>query len=406
MLGANKNGKAYELKKKLDGYIKFINENSNTKFAPLALDGKEDPLFKNNPDQRNKDFAELNFGQTPLVASLAILSEYQSRVSTMEATTLTALAEKVGSGDIPIDGVRPMVSPVSRVVAAGTKYEAQLFMAATSSNVKPKMEFGSNPINVDENGVGKISFTASGGPYNNEGFSRKVWTGKVTMRMPGGKDSTFTVSEEYLVAKPVIEIKAAAVQALYKNCGNKLNIQVPALGNSYNPRFTADGANVFSGATRGLVTVVPTSSSVTLKVSSDGNYIGEDKFRVRLIPLPTIDIKVDGRKPDIIKGVPPSLRMIKLTPIPDKDFAEFLPDDAIYSITKVRVRKARSGRGMPPVEFNSGTINLGSLASDLQNNDKFIIEVLELKRRNFRGEWEEVKMPEVLTTFSITINNQ
>jgi len=405
MLGANKNGKGYELRKKLDAYIKFINENSNTKFTPLALDGREDPLFKNNPDQRNKDFAELNFGQTPLVASLAILSEYQSRVSTMEATTLTALADKVGRLDIPIDNVRPMVSPASRVVAAGTKYEAQLFMAATSSNVKPKMEFGSNPIQVDENGVGKISFTASGGPYNEQGFSRKVWTGKVTMRMPGGKDSTFTVSEEYLVAKPEIEIQSGTVPALYRNCGNKLNVAVPALGNTYDPTFSAEGARLIQGTQRGIVTVIPASASVKLKVNNGGNYVGEKIFGVRLIPAPTIEFKVNNTVVDPITSIEAiKVRNVSVKANPDKEFKKLLPEDSDYKIVEWNLTIARGRTGFKKVSNTTEYVNLGPIASELKPGDKLIYEVTKVKRKNFKGEWEEVSMPKNLCVYVVVVN--
>ena len=39
----------------------------------LALDGKEDPLSKNSESQRTKDFVELSFEHTPVVAALALL---------------------------------------------------------------------------------------------------------------------------------------------------------------------------------------------------------------------------------------------------------------------------------------------------------------------------------------------
>lgn len=45
MIGANKAGKAYELRKKLDEYVKYMREKTSINFEPLALDGKDDPLF-------------------------------------------------------------------------------------------------------------------------------------------------------------------------------------------------------------------------------------------------------------------------------------------------------------------------------------------------------------------------
>lgn len=404
MIGANKSGKGYELKRKLNEYEKVMSLKSSTKFSPLALDAKDDPMFKNNNDQKNKDFVELNFGQTPLVASLAILSEIQSRISTMEATTLAELSGKIAIGDFKFDRLVPMASPSSRVVAAGTKYEAQVFMTATSSTQKPIIEFGSSPVLVDENGVGKISFTASGGNYVN-GLVKKTWNGKITMKKPDGKDTTYAISEEYFVAQPVIQVQSKAVQALYKNCGNKLNVQVPALGTTYNPVITADGANVIAGSTKGSVIVLPTSSSVKLKVSSGGSYIGEEQYPVKLIPLPTIDCKVNGRPIDPIKGVLwNEVRSISVTPIADKQFKEFLPDDSYYQITewKLTIGRGRSGGGNRT--FTTQSANLGSLSQDLKPNDRIIIEVTKVRRKNFRGDWEDVKLSAHQSTFFVPVN--
>jgi gliding motility-associated protein GldM len=256
---------------------------------------------------------------------------------------------------------------------------------------------------VDNNGVGKISFTASGGNYI-EGLAKKTWTGKITSKTPDGKDTTYIVNQDYYVAQPLIEVEAEAVKALYRNCGNKLNIKVPALGNNYNPRFTAEGATITPGANRGMLTVVPTGSQVFIKVNSDGNYIGQEKYGVRLVPLPTIEIKVNNAIPNPITGVDAStVRTLTVRAIPDKEFARLLPDDATYIITKVNVRTARGRVGKTPREYPNGNINLSSFGA-FTPGERMIIEVLEVKRRTFRGDWEVVPMPAGLTTFQVNLN--
>ena len=42
----------------------------------------------------------------------------------------------------------------------------------------------------------------------------------------------------YTITKPVMQIQSASVQALYYKCGNKLSVQVPALGAQYQPSFS------------------------------------------------------------------------------------------------------------------------------------------------------------------------
>ncbi|HEY8399896.1 MAG TPA: gliding motility protein GldM, partial [Cytophagaceae bacterium] len=392
MIGANKGGKAYELQNRLREYVRFMNQESTLNFSMLALDGNEDPVFENNPEQRNKDFAELNFGQTPLVASLAILSELQSRIASMQETTINTLAEKIGGLDFKFDVLKPVAKPAARIVAAGTKYEAQVFMSATSSTLKPEIKVEGKELVVDESGVGSLSFTASGGDYSPDGYVKKVWKGIIKMKKPDGKDTLYHIEEEYLVAKPVIQVRSASVQALYRNCGNKLNVQVPALGNEYKPTFTAEGATIIPGAERGMVTVVPTGASVKLKVSSNGNYLGEEKFNVLLIPNPTIEIKVNNKKVDPLKGIDKNeLRSVSVRAVADKDFAKLLPDDAYFKVTEARVSLVANKKvKVNPKTFSNEFENISSWRDEANTGNYLLVEVLKVKRKNFRGEWEDV----------------
>ena len=221
--------------------------------------------------------------------------------------------------------------------------------------------------------------------------------------MPGGRDSTCTDQIEYFVAKPVIQVQSAAVQALYLNCGNELNVQVPALGSAYNPSFSAKGATAFPGSKKGLVTVVPSAKEVTLNVSSGGTFIGSEQFRVRGIPLPTIVVKAGGRPIDLKTGVPaPGPRSITVEAIPDESFAQFLPKDANYRVTEYDVFLGRGSRPVTSLKSNSPVLNLAQLAQQAKAGDRIVIEIKEVQRMNFRKQIETVRLPS--TVFNIQLN--
>ena len=397
MLGSSPGkGKAYELKKNLNDYVAFMNTTGTLKFAPVALDGKEDEIFKNNPEQKNKDFAELNFAQTPLVAGLATLSELESRVSAMKAAALTHISERIGQRDFKFDRLVPMVRPSSKIVVAGTKYDAQLFMTATSSTQKPKMEVEGKTVEVNE-GIGKFSFTASGGNYNPDGFLKKVWKGKITLPQPGGGDTTYSFTEEYLVAKPTIKIQSAVVKSLYKNCGNMLDIQVPSLGAEYNPTISASGAIVEKGSKKGFVTIVPNNPESVIKVNSGNVYIGEERFRVKLIPAPRIEARIKNRLFNAITGVDKSdLRYLSLKAIPDKEFAETLPQDARYYVSNWKATLARRKSVMKTMEFSGEAPNISELIQAATPGDRLVIEVTKVLRKNYKDEVENVKVTETI----------
>jgi len=399
MLGAEgaHNGKGYELKKKLNDYADFVSSLTPTKYGKIALDGKEDPIFKGDHDQRNKDFVQLNFESTPMVAALAVLSEKQSQLTTIEAEVLNTLAAEVGAADFKFDKLLPMVKPESKVIAAGTKYKAQMFITATSTTIHPTMKFRGADVKVDDNGVGTIEFKASGGNYDKEGMSKQTWKGEISMPKPGGGDTLFPISEEYIVAKPAIQIQSASVQALYKNCGNELNVQVPALGSVYNPSFTASGAQVIKGAQKGVVTLVPTAAKVTLNVSSDGSLVGSQDFNVRLIPKPTIECWAGAGPVNEKTGVPaPGPRALTMKAIPDESFKTFLPKDARYRISQWECILVRGKRPVKTEVFTSENGNLSSFASQAQPGDRILIDVKKVTRTNFLNQTEDVNLGTII----------
>lgn len=393
MIGANENsGKAYALKKKLDEYIAFINKHSNVKFEGLAKHASEDPSLKNNSDQKNKDYAHLNFGQTPMVAALAVLSETEAKILDMENGLLTDIRKKISDEDFIVDQMKPVVKPQSDFVVAGTKYNAEMFMVASSSALKPQMEFNNAPIEVSGDGIGSLSFMASGGNYKPDGTVKKTWTGKIKMKNPKGQDTTYLVTHEYTVVKPVIQVQSASVQSLYRNCGNKLNISVPALGASYHPSFRVQGAAILTEGRPGAVTLVPTGTQVNVAVNNNGSFLGEENFGVKLVPLPSIEVKVNNRRVPPLEGVAASAaRTMTIRAIPETNFAQALPADANFFVSEGLITLAKGKKKKGEMRITNGQgISLTPLAQLMEPGDRLIVEIIKVKRKNFRGEIEEV----------------
>ncbi len=237
-----------------------------------------------------------------------------------------------------------------------------------------------------------IEFTAQGGNYDGQGNSKRTWTGSIRLRLPTG-DTSFTVKQEYTVVKPVIQVRSASVSALYLNCGNELQIDVPALGTIYDPSFSADGAETIKGAKKGLVTVVPNRAKVDLTVSSNGAKIGTESFKVRKVPKPEI-VPYSGNRPINLKqGAPAlSLRSIDMKAIPEADFASFLPKDARYRVSKYVVTLARGKRAVETMNVNGPTANISGLIQKANpgGSDRLVIEIKEVQRMNFKNRTEVI----------------
>ena len=406
-----KKGEAYGLKKNLNEFVDVLNQvtNNKFKFPPLAQDGKDDPLSKDDPEQKGKDFAELNFAHTPMIAALAVLSDKQSKITAYESNVLAELAQQVGAKDFKFDVIEAQYSALSSTVAAGTEYEAKMFVTARSSAIVPTMKFRGSTIKV-ENGVGVVKFKASATNYDKEGNSKQNWEGQVIMPKPTGDgDTTFTVKGEYIVAKPVIDVKSASVSALYYNCGNDLNIQVPALGANYKPSFKASGADFINGKDKGAIIVIPkvkgADAKVTITVSSEGSTIGTKEFPVRGVPRPQIVAKIAGNIVDQKKGVnapgPPSITVLAE---PDAAFAAALPREARYNITEGDVTLARGKREIATIPIKNDNVNLGSIRNQAQAGDRIIIQIKKAKRFNFRDEAEDVPINPATSIITVPLN--
>ncbi|MFQ3214725.1 MAG: gliding motility-associated protein GldM [Marivirga sp.] len=389
------------LQKSLNTYAALVDSkvaDSVASFPPLALDANDNPRYKDDPNQKGKDWATLEFMGTPTPAGLATISDYQNKVMAYEAKALDVLARKVGASDLKFDNINLVALPESKVVAAGAKYVASLIVAASSSAEDPEMTFNGKEITV-EGGKGLIEFTASAGAYGADGTVRKTFVATAKL-----KDSTYTNEIEYFVAKPVIQVQSASLSTLYLNCGNKLNIGVPALGTSYNPSFSVKGGSSIAGKDRGLVTIVPNAPKVTISVSSNATRIGDVEFDVQRIPKPSIAVYAGSKPVNQKQGESLSaLRVLRTAAIAEDNFKKQLPDDAQYRVTSWTIRLARGPRPIgQPLKATSETVNLSSLMSNARAGDRLIVEIDQVMRRNFRGNTEEVNLGEQI--FSIQLN--
>jgi gliding motility-associated protein GldM len=409
MLGpeGSKKGDAYVLKKKLNEFVDNLRkvDPSMSDLEYLARDGKEDPMFKNDKEQKMKDFGELNFGHTPMVAALAVLSTKQAEVLKYESEALNYFASKVGASQLKFDNIKAMIKPDAKTIAAGTKYTAELFIAASSSSVIPTMSSTAGAVKVDPTtGVGKIEFTATGGAYDKEGQLKKSWEGKITIPSPSGGDTTFTIKEEYVVVKPIIKIEAGAISALYMNAANKLNVDVPALGSAYQPSFKAVGAQIITGDKKSSIQVVPSAKQVVLSVINAGSLLGDETLPVRKIPNPQVQLLGGGKPVDMKNGYTianmPGALNIKVTP--DEVFAQTCPDDAKYRPTKVNVILARGRNPVAQMTVTSGMLDISSFKAKARSGDRIIVEIEKMNRFTYNNQPEEVKLPEPVLTVQIT----
>jgi gliding motility-associated protein GldM len=396
-------GEAKKMKETLNNFAKEISmlDSSLRDIGPIAVDAKDMPMYKNNSEQNGKDFGLITFDQTPTVAALAILSDLEAKVARIETKAVDKIISKIGGVEIKFDKIIAMASAESQIVAAGTKYRAKMFISASSTQIKPTMRASQGSVNV-KGDVGELEFTAQPATdYNDQGLAKRKWQGSITIKKATGEDTTFKFDQEYFIARPVIKVQSGNVSALYLNCGNDLQVDVPALGASYDPSFTATGGEVIKGGKVGSITIVPSAVAVELNVSSGGNKIGTEKFKVRTLPKPEIKI-MNGAKEIDQKMGGPCPRSLRAVAVAEQSVKDAVPKDARYKVTEWEVTLARQKRAIGGVQrVTSDEINLTNQAGQAQAGDRLVIEVKKVERMNFRNARENVNIGSQIFNYPI-----
>lgn len=387
-------GKEYE--KWLKDYVNEINSIvaaagvKDTKYEDIAKAPKELDLFKDNKDHANKDFITFTFENTPVIAGLASVTESQAQILDYEKDALAKLAAIADAQNIKLDKFILMARPKSSIVAAGSKYEADLFITGSSSAMNPTFtKDGANVDVVEVEGIkmGKISFTATAGAYDKDGNAKKSFKAAAKL---GDKDILGDI--EYFVAKPVIRVTTGTAPTLYMGCGNSVNFEVPALGTTYKPSFSATGGKVVPGSKTGNVIIIPSQRKVTVSVSNAGAKLGDEPFDVKPVPRHHMLAKDNnGREIDLKTGVKAgAISGLRVSAEAEANFKSEVPKDANYRVRNMSVILARGTTRVQEMTATSESIDLSAWRALMRPGDRIVIEPKNVVRITYEGTPENI----------------
>jgi gliding motility-associated protein GldM len=392
MMIAPKRTEGREFQKLLSNYVDQLKQLTGLAFDPIAKAPKDIPLFANDPDHNSKDYLTFNFENTPPVAAYVTVTQVQTEVLAYENKALEELKRQAGAKDMSFDNIVPMVRPEASVVAAGAKYRAQMFITASSSAIIPDFYMNGEKLPVvddPQTGVkmGLVEFNATGGGYDASGMAKKTFTAKIDLA-----DTSYTKVIEYFVAAPVIKVTTGNAPTLYMNCGNNVNIEVPALGTNYNPSFSPNGAEVIKGTKPGQVTIIPKQRKVTVGVNNGGVNLGNVQFDVKPIPRPRFVAKDNsGKDVDMklgLKGT--SLTGMRIVAEAEENFKQEVPKDAVYRIRVMEVIHARGTAPIHRMNASNEVLDLATWRSSFKPGDQIVVEIKTVTRRTYKGEDEKV----------------
>lgn len=226
------------------------------------------------------------FEHSPLAAVSTLLTKIGNDVKNTQAQVLDELKKDLTKVNIVVDQFDAKVIPnKGTYIIAGGKYEADIFLAASSS--RSTFDLTVNGAKVDvESGIGKYSVSASG-----QGL--KKYEGVITQTQIDGTKKTFPFKGEYFVTQPLAVVSATKMNVIYRAIVNPISVSVPGFDASQIIATASTGALTSSGQ-GGMynILVQPNDAAqelvINVSVKADGGTkkMGEMRFRLKNVPKP------------------------------------------------------------------------------------------------------------------------
>jgi gliding motility-associated protein GldM len=424
--GGRGGGAAIELSRKLNGYARWARQfamdtlgikKEDLEITQVIADTCEYPGCITEAEAQKADpkikahehpWEYRTFHSKPIVADLALLEKFKLDVQNIHSDLLQILKQRLGAVTFKIDSLILVEAPFSRVVAAGMKFETKLFVAATSESAVPRFG-GSGSIATTDGGFAAVMTMQAPGSFAKGQNEKEVsYNATAVITDAFGEDKELRLSSSYTVRKPEVVITSASVQNLYYKCGNIINVDVPALGEFYNPVLKGSSAEILkSSSDKRKVTVVPSGRKCILSVSSNTNgrviKIDDVKYNVIKPPRPEIQLIVNGKEYNGTSPINKKSRCVVRVK-PDSDFKAALPRDARYAISQVKLLSQRSLGAPTTVGSYSGNgknaekgvnVNLGSKLKTDPPGTKIYFKLEKVYRINFKNQRVEEKFGEI-----------
>lgn len=395
--GGRGDGAAIRLREKMNGYVADMNKYVKDKQL-VPQDGSFKDFEDIAKDHEGVVWEYHTWHAKPVVADLAMMEKFKLDVQEVYSEVLNMIKARLGAVTFKIDSLILVDAPFSRVVAAGMKFETKLFVAATSKEAVPRFGGSGSVVSTDGGYAAILSQTASGGFAKGKNEKEASYNATAVIPDAYGNEKELRLTGTYTIRKPEVVITSASVQNLYYNCGNTINVDVPALGDLYNPKFTASSAKVIPGSSdKKRVTIVPTGRTCVLGVSSltNGQNIKIDDIKYKVIkpPKPSIELIVNGKPYNGSSPISKKSRCVVRLKA-DADFKAALPKDARYMMTKIELLSQRSlGAPSKVGSFNGNgkdalkgvPISLGNKLKNDPPGTKIYFEIDDIYRINFQN---------------------
>ncbi|KAI9550589.1 hypothetical protein GHT06_005836 [Daphnia sinensis] len=232
-------------------------------------------------DAHAKNWVELKFSHMPVAAVMPILTKLVADAKTSETALLNYLMDAVsGKKELKFDQFKVAIAPKKAYLIRGDKFEADVYLAAYSSNPGQDVSISVNGSGLGlKDGVAHYETTPSG-------IGKQTVKATASIKNPATGITTTTNGEfEYEVGEKSATISAEKMNVFYIGVTNP--IAVSAAGISSNSlKVSGSNCSVTKVDNNNYNVVASAPGEAIITISGEGGFTATKKFRVKMIPNP------------------------------------------------------------------------------------------------------------------------
>ena len=284
-------GLGYELERKVNEYReKFVNLFKTKEDKEAALGRIVMRTDSIPPDSEKPDWTTYTFYNMPAQAVRTLLTKYKTDVVSTESGIVDQLFGKVGEETILYDKFKVAIIPNSTYLLQGETFEAQVYLAASSSMAKPRVTVNGQSLTVDANGMAHYKASASS-------VGEKSVNASITTKTGTGQTKTYKGDMKYKVATrpdhaPVVS--ADKMNVFYIGVDNPVSASITGIRSDKTNVSMTGGSISPSGGPGKFVVRVNSPGVAKINLSGkakDGSPVtGSKEFRVKRIPDPVPEL--------------------------------------------------------------------------------------------------------------------
>ncbi len=228
----------------------------------------------------NASWESTLFENMPVIAAVTILTKIQNDVMYVENITLNTLITNIDATDVRVNKLNAFVIPNSKNIMRGSKYTANIVLAAIDTTQVPDVYINGNKLNRND-GIYEVTCGTTG---------TFDFSGYLEVSLGDGTTTQHPFASSYTVVEPTATVSATMMNVMYAGISNPVSISVPGVPNNAVQATMSNGtltrtdegwdarpANVGEDA---VITVTATIDGTTQTVAAH-------TFRVRRLPDPT-----------------------------------------------------------------------------------------------------------------------